>query len=158
MQCKDIPDTPILAFLAGPYEGWPVAGLATWFGAPSYQPPNSVLNAMPPETPEKLGLAKMRQMIRRRVVDGCPCGCRGDFVITAKGREELALAPIRSHFREAARLAQIAAEERERQWPADAAFLFGVSWPRTPVHDEASVNDGNHYPIVPAMTEDVSEG
>jgi hypothetical protein len=50
---------------------------------------NSVIQAMPIGTPEKLAHAKMKMMIRRGVVDGCRCGCRGDFVITQKGIEEL---------------------------------------------------------------------
>ena len=81
MQCKDIPDEPILQFLAG----WsPVC--TTWFWSDDYKPPNSVVNAMPPETPAKLALAKMGSMIRKGIVTGCPCGCRGDFEITDKGR------------------------------------------------------------------------
>ncbi len=83
MQCKDIPDEPVLRFLAGPYDGWPAPGWGTWGSGPY---PQSVANAMPPGTPEKLQLAKMRQMIRRGIVTGCPCGCRGDFELTAKGR------------------------------------------------------------------------
>lgn len=80
MQCKDIPDEPILEFLAGfPIEDWI---WATWF--PGY--PNSVLNAMPPETPEKLARAKMARLGRRGLVDGCDCGCRGDYELTEKGR------------------------------------------------------------------------
>jgi hypothetical protein len=75
MQCKDIPDEPILQFLAGPYEEWPVPGWATWFGDDF---PNSVTHAMP-GAPRKLALAKMASMIRRGLVDGCACGCRGDF-------------------------------------------------------------------------------
>jgi hypothetical protein len=33
------------------------------------------------EWPEKVVLAKLRSMTRRGLVDGCPCGCRGDFGI-----------------------------------------------------------------------------
>lgn len=32
-----------------------------------------------PELPEKVVLAKMKTMIRRGLIDGCTCGCRGDF-------------------------------------------------------------------------------
>ena len=81
MQCKDIPDAPILAFLANLNGRW-----ANWFGD-EYD--NSVTHAMPPGTPSKLVLAKMRQLIRRGAVEGCPCGCRGDFEITDKGRAEI---------------------------------------------------------------------
>lgn len=82
MQCKDIPDAPILQFLASLNGRW-----ANWFGN-EYD--NSVTHAMPADTPEKLALAKMRTLIRRGLVDGCDCGCRGDFVLTEKGRQALA--------------------------------------------------------------------
>lgn len=32
-----------------------------------------------PNMPEKVLLAKARKLIRRGLVDGCPCGCRGEF-------------------------------------------------------------------------------
>ena len=80
MQCKDIPDRPILQFLASLNGEW-----ANWCSGSD----RDVGLALPADTPGKLKLAKMRQMIRRGVVDGCPCGCRGDFVITEKGKAEL---------------------------------------------------------------------
>ena len=82
MQCKDIPDQPILELLnqnPGEWHGWTKYNEAM----------PSVLPAFPDGCPEKLLLAKMAMLIRRGVVDGCACGCRGDFVITEKGREEL---------------------------------------------------------------------
>ena len=54
MQCKDIPDEPVLRFLSGPFNDWPVPGWGTWFWADDYKPSNSVANAMPAGTPEKL--------------------------------------------------------------------------------------------------------
>lgn len=81
MQCKDIPERPILEFLEGLNGTW-----ANWFDA-KYE--NSVRRAMPANVPEKLICAKMAQMIRKGVVDGCPCGCRGDYVLTDKGRDAL---------------------------------------------------------------------
>lgn len=91
MQCKDIPEEPILRFLAGPYDGWDAAGWGTWFNYDP-MPPNCVLRAMPEGTPEKLALAKMRQMIRKNIIDGCACGCRGDFRLNDKSRAILAAA------------------------------------------------------------------
>lgn len=80
-QAKDIPDGPVLAFLA--MHG----GIGcNWFG-PEY--PRSVTHAMPEGIPEKVALAKMRGLIGRGLVDGCGCGCRGDFELTAKGRAKL---------------------------------------------------------------------
>jgi hypothetical protein len=32
-----------------------------------------------PDFPQKVILAKLRKMVRRGIVDGCTCGCRGDF-------------------------------------------------------------------------------
>jgi len=87
MQCKDIPDAPVLAFLAKlpEYHG---AGWHDLQPRAEYMP--TVLDAMPSATPEKLARAKMAQLIRRGLVDGCTCGCRGDFTLTAKGRAALA--------------------------------------------------------------------
>lgn len=31
--------------------------------------------------PEKVVLAKARRLIRRGLMDGCVCGCRGDFMV-----------------------------------------------------------------------------
>lgn len=39
-----------------------------------------------PGVPENLVLAKARKLIRRGLMSGCACGCRGDFEVTAKGR------------------------------------------------------------------------
>lgn len=85
MQCKDIPEKPVLAFLAA----LPAGTLGTWFWSDDHKPDNSVLRAMPEGTPAKLGLAKVRGLINRGLVDGCGCGCRGNFELTGKGREAL---------------------------------------------------------------------
>lgn len=71
MQCKDIPDWPIMVFLSNLNGKW-----ATWGNG--YSMP-TVQDAMPAGTPPKLQLAKMRQLERRGLIDGCTCGCRGDF-------------------------------------------------------------------------------
>lgn len=34
-----------------------------------------------PGVPSKVVLAKAKRLINRKVIDGCPCGCRGDFEI-----------------------------------------------------------------------------
>jgi hypothetical protein len=87
MQCKDIPTEPILRFVAEH------GGIGcNWFETPwSDGTPNkrSVRHAMPADTPEKLYLAKMQQLIGKGLVDGCPCGCRGDYELTDKGRARL---------------------------------------------------------------------
>ncbi len=97
MQCKDIPDHPILEFLAQmPKESIGANWLdlngdidarsgIDWKDILSH----SVRHAFPTDVPDKLVLAKMKQLIHRGVVDGCGCGCRGDFTITNKGLAEL---------------------------------------------------------------------
>lgn len=89
MQCKDIPDRPVLEFL----DGFPRGNYstATWFDAASGELfENSVQHGMPPGVPRKLALAKMRGLIKRGLVDGCCCGCLGDFSLTPKGIAALA--------------------------------------------------------------------
>lgn len=75
MQAKEIPDLPVLPFLAG------LGDPATLFIGFE----RSVANAMPDGVNEKLALAKMRSLKKRGLVDGFVCGCRGGFVITAAG-------------------------------------------------------------------------
>ena len=36
--------------------------------------------------PEKILRAKLSKMLRKGLVNGCCCGCRGDFTLTEKGR------------------------------------------------------------------------
>lgn len=75
-QAKDYPDEPILAFLSKQ------TSPATWFEDFGIMP--SVRAVFPPGTPEKVILAKMRSLIWRGLVEGCGCGCRGDFRIKEK--------------------------------------------------------------------------
>ena len=84
MQCKDLPTKQILEFMAkAPDEfDW-----HNWcFGNEM-----DVRHAMPDgfNLDDSLVLAKMRMLIKKGLVDGCPCGCRGDFVITQKGLDRI---------------------------------------------------------------------
>lgn len=85
MQAKDIPDEPILALLAN-LPPWP-DGMARRWGTMWPGGEASVHDVMPAGTPEKVALAKMRSMIRRGLVLGCACGCRGDFELPGKWPE-----------------------------------------------------------------------
>jgi len=71
VQCKDIPEEPILEF---------VAQCSPW-AVLFDNHPRSVRWAMPAGTPGNLARAKMRQMVSKGLLDGCACGCRGDFRI-----------------------------------------------------------------------------
>jgi hypothetical protein len=93
MQCKDIPDRPIVQFIADLQGNW-----GTWFSwiddatGDLVIPENSVVKAMPNGAglPDKLVLAKIARLMKRGLIDGCPCGCRGDYELTSKGREFIA--------------------------------------------------------------------
>lgn len=80
MQAKDIPEQPILDFLERHRGHW-----CSMF-SPEIAGDRSIFNAMPPGTPYKVALAKMRALIKRGIVDGCACGCRGDFELAAYKR------------------------------------------------------------------------
>lgn len=90
MQAKDIPELPLLRFIeehtpAGPFIG---VGWHDLQPRSAYSP--TIRDALPDDIPDKVILAKMKGLIRRRLVSGCDCGCRGDFQITERGREHLA--------------------------------------------------------------------
>lgn len=64
MKCSDIDAGTILRFLkdrASPAMTWDIEELL-------------------PDAPPKVVLAKLRKLIRKGYIDGCSCGCRGDFV------------------------------------------------------------------------------
>lgn len=79
MQCKDIPDAPILERV------WEINNSDSWAHWFDVHHERSVRPAFPPDCPFKLVLAKMRKLIERGLLDGCPCGCRGDYIVTRKG-------------------------------------------------------------------------
>lgn len=43
-----------------------------------------------PQFPRKVVMAKLCSLVKRGMLEGCTCGCRGDFELTDKGREALA--------------------------------------------------------------------
>lgn len=84
-QCKDVPNKPILEFL---YERKKEGKVSScWYDGFE----NSIGQAMPSNTPEKIRIQKMAKLIKRGLVSGCDCGCRGDYEITKKGIEWLSL-------------------------------------------------------------------
>ena len=91
MKCSDIPDLPILAHIAKIEESFSLGANWAALSVPADEWQwRSVRNAMPEGTGEKVILAKMRVLIRNGLVQGCCCGCRGDFTLTEKGIQRLA--------------------------------------------------------------------
>lgn len=46
-----------------------------------------------PAVPFKVVAAKLSKLLKRGLLTGCDCGCRGDWELTDKGRELVALPP-----------------------------------------------------------------
>lgn len=44
-----------------------------------------------PGKPRKVVMAKMHGLVRRKLVSGCACGCRGDFNLTEVGEKCLVM-------------------------------------------------------------------
>jgi len=78
MQCKDIPDAPLVRFVAEKQQEkgyW----VNVWdFDGTPYA-----------DLPDNLFRAKMGNLIKKGYLTGCNCGCRGDYELTNKGREFL---------------------------------------------------------------------
>lgn len=72
LQAKDLDEAAILGMLQATPDTrrthWALAGVG-----------ERVYDATHPRAPEKVLLAKLRAMKKRRLVDGCACGCRGDW-------------------------------------------------------------------------------
>lgn len=86
IQAKHVDKLPILKFLKSLNGKW-----ACIFNAEGMDKlfDNSVWHAIPEEVPYKVGRAAMANLIKRGLVSGCTCGCRGDFEITKKGKKYL---------------------------------------------------------------------
>ena len=82
IQAKHVDKLSILQFLKDLNDQW----------ACIYKPDDecplvesSVWNVIPMDIPYKVGVAAMANLMKRGLVTGCTCGCRGDFEITEKG-------------------------------------------------------------------------
>ena len=80
MQCKDIDDKAVLRAVEAEFK--PI-GASRW----------DIHLFHFKDVPEAIMQAKMRALVRRGLLSGCPLGhnCRGDFTITPKGRELLGI-------------------------------------------------------------------
>lgn len=70
MQAKDIPDADFLNFIATKGATRPANWVHIWHVEERW-----------PDVPPKVLLAKARQLLKRGLIGGCGCGCRGDFHI-----------------------------------------------------------------------------
>lgn len=89
-QAKDIDDRFFLRCIAwASYEADPPLPWVSGSRVPYTQFPHWVhtwnLQALMPAFPPEVILAKARALLRRGLITGCGCGCRGDFELTAEG-------------------------------------------------------------------------
>ncbi|MFC8182421.1 hypothetical protein ACFULT_26415 [Rhodococcus sp. NPDC057297] len=90
---RDIPDIDFLAAVEEAIRRRPNIPATRWdvervLGGLESDPTFTVVGDVP-GVPSKVVLAKARRLIRRGLLDGCECGCRGDFLVTARGVELL---------------------------------------------------------------------
>jgi hypothetical protein len=80
MQAKDIPDETILGIVMAANEGSLGSRIP---GLPNYPRWCLIydLEERLPSFPPKVILAKCRSLMKRRLMHGCGCGCRGDFYV-----------------------------------------------------------------------------
>lgn len=88
MKAGDISDRAVLEFLSRQLDPDSTRGYVWSTHGEGYSMP-TVQDAMPAGTPHKVQLAKMRQLLKRKLVTGCACGCRGDWTITDEGLDFL---------------------------------------------------------------------
>ncbi len=87
MKAADIPDIEMLEFIDGLKPG----RIPKWNLEPYWITRSEILL---PEVeyrfrmfPVKVVRAKLARMIKRGLLNGCACGCRGEFEVTEKGRQ-----------------------------------------------------------------------
>lgn len=87
MKASDIPDIDVLERVQACQEGRCEAVLHDLFFRAPHWSMTAVVQEALPEFPPKVVAAKLSRLLRRGLLTGCDCGCRGDWELTDKGRE-----------------------------------------------------------------------
>lgn len=95
-QTKDIPDEYILDILVqyqGQWAFW--AGNELWFRDKKDNP--IIVKIYSDDFPPKLIHSKFKSLVKRKLIGGCSCGCRGDFEITDLGLRKIGAKRIKPY-------------------------------------------------------------
>lgn len=79
-KCKDIEDVPLLKFIDEKQKEKRAANKGSWVHVWDFEGTSYF------DLPDRLFRAKMGKLIKRKLVSGCNCGCRGDYELTGFGR------------------------------------------------------------------------
>lgn len=90
LQAKDIPDESFLEAIEATIE----ARTTEWGLDAKYASRWDIHDLLGHHIPEKVVLAKAAQLIKRGIIDGCTCTCRGDFEIVKPKPEPAPLVPV----------------------------------------------------------------
>lgn len=77
LQAKDVRDEDFLEAIETSIE----ARTIEWGFQAHYASRWDIRDLLGHHIPEKVVLAKANQLMKRDIIDGCACGCRGDFEI-----------------------------------------------------------------------------
>ena len=84
LQAKHIPDIAVLRVLARAGVTGD-CGEGPWHTYETNPSMPAIQDAFPPACPRSLMRAKMAALIKKGLVGGCTCGCRGDFHLLSAG-------------------------------------------------------------------------
>jgi hypothetical protein len=90
MQAKDVDDRKVLStigdLMAATYRERPMADRYLWTMVWD-------IEKHFPDVPKRVLAAKLEALVKRKLIDGCTCGCRGDFFLLPAGRAFMAAQP-----------------------------------------------------------------
>lgn len=117
LKASDIPDEAFYDAMLEVFENGGAIGPGAW--ASRWD-----IGERLPGFPPAVVLAKARILIdRRKTVDGCPCGCRGDFEFTPKGLDLMQQRGVSNK-----RLKAYAHTRAIRHPAADGSYHGGALW------------------------------
>lgn len=88
MKCADLPDEAVIAAILQAQIQRQATDVLYDSSQAIGQVPARYIDLVPafPDVPDKVLRAKLGKLIRRKLITGCICGCRGDFTVVLADR------------------------------------------------------------------------